>query len=146
MFEDVFGPLDDVLKDTPEDAAEWDTGETWDSGEKENIWRAEPAAKPGAVWTTGSGGCPPEGCSSCEDECETDCDDDCVVEEQETPAPDPAQTGAGHSGNDGIPGNSVPDSDGLSESEQLDEFDDELEMSEEEDEIGSPTGVFDDIF
>lgn len=40
MFEDVFEPLDDIIGDTKEASDEW--GEVWDTGEKEDMWRADP--------------------------------------------------------------------------------------------------------
>jgi hypothetical protein len=141
MFEDVFGPLDDVLKDTPAEQNEWDTGEVWDSGEKENIWRTADPAAPGQVWTTGSGGCG-GGCPSCDDD---ECEDDKCEEVEEGAPKSTLGAPVAHPGNDGNPG-PHHDAGGLSESEQLDEFDDELEMSEEDEDLGSPTGVFDDIF
>ena len=38
MFEDVFEPLDDIIDDK-EASDEW--GDVWDTGEKEDMWRAD---------------------------------------------------------------------------------------------------------
>ena len=57
-FEDIFGGFDDIVDenvDSAENTDEWDTGGMWDTGEKENIWRSEPAVNPGDVWKAGGG-------------------------------------------------------------------------------------------
>jgi len=45
MFEDVFEPLDDIIDGAKEASDEW--GDVWDTGEKEDMWRADPKD----VWT-----------------------------------------------------------------------------------------------
>ena len=131
MFEDVFGPLDDILEENPN--SDWDTGEVWDSGEKENIWRTAPAAVPGSVWTTHDScdGCEEDEDCDCDcDECDDDCDDDERWYEPE-------------------PGEHEHDEEDGSEGDDLDNYDDDLYSIDDNDNdeaSGSPSGIFDDIF
>lgn len=47
MFEDVFEPLDDIIK--KEEADEW-VADVWDTGDKEDLWRSDPPTQD--VWST----------------------------------------------------------------------------------------------
>jgi len=158
MFEDIFRPLDDITNDGVQPTDDWDTGEVWDSGEKENIWRTGPPVTPGQVWTTGqapvnggcSGGC--GGCDDCDEEEEWDNEDfcdDCGEHIDDCECPDgPSHLAMSDAGNPWSEHNPEPlsevEPEPLSEAEQLDAFD---EMEDEEDNSpGTPTGVFDDIF
>jgi hypothetical protein len=88
-FDDIFN-VDDILEDA-KDSAEGSVSDEeknsglWDSGTKENIWRAgsggDPSGDPNAVWDAG-------GCPSCPDDCE-ECD---TPEDDETcPQPEPSE-------------------------------------------------------
>ena len=52
MFEDVFEPLDDIIDggDAQEASDEW--GDVWDTGNKEDMWRADGSAD---VWSVQPG-------------------------------------------------------------------------------------------
>ena len=121
-FDDIFGN-DDFLDDENENdekTDEWNTGEGWDTGEKENIWRTAPASNPNDVW-----GCA-GGCNECEDECD----------DSEATPPDFA-------GEPLIGGDPVED---FSEYDEMEDCDDLMSETAEEEETGSPSGLFDDIF
>jgi hypothetical protein len=127
-FDDIFGNDDDFLDDENEEKCEqekdeWNTGEGWDTGEKENIWRADPKND---VWGCAGG---------CNDECEDDC---------EATPPDFGEI-AGEPMIGGKDTCSPEKGFDVSEYDEMEECD-ELMSDSEEEEAGSPSGLFDDIF
>jgi hypothetical protein len=131
-FDDIFGNDDDFLDDENENdekTDEWNTGDGWDTGEKENIWRAAPPANPNDVWAS-SGGCD-GGCDGCDDDSQS----------HEATPPDFGEI----AGEPMIGGKDtcLPD---VSEYDEMEECDELMSDSEEEEETGSPSGLFDDIF
>ena len=165
-FEDIFGPVEDIMEpENQEKTDEWDTGAVWDSGEKENIWRAEPATSPGDVWATGGGW------GGCGDQDDCDADTDCGSSDPQAinPTPDPVRPNDPIS--EGIAGplskndsENTPEEpktdtsdveqplrgggDQDSEYDEMDQFDHLIDGDgDSEDEEDSPsTGLFDDIW